>query len=133
MSKLQFQPISENAWLKRSSSDSSVTQVGFVLFFCLTPCWFFLKSLYNILFFCINCPSRIHTINVKLPNVSLYYLYYEQFSGFGFPRITRITISYYILDFVNMSRLGLLLVLHLPHRFLDLEGEFSGLLYSPWM
>uniref|UniRef100_A0A3P8UKT0 Anillin, actin binding protein 2 n=1 Tax=Cynoglossus semilaevis TaxID=244447 RepID=A0A3P8UKT0_CYNSE len=26
LSKLQFQPISENAWLKRSSSDSSVTQ-----------------------------------------------------------------------------------------------------------
>lgn len=44
-----------------------------------------------------------------------------------------LVIFYYMLDFVNMSRLGLLLVLHLPHRFLDLEGEFSGLLYSPWM
>uniref|UniRef100_A0A3P8SC19 Anillin, actin binding protein 2 n=1 Tax=Amphiprion percula TaxID=161767 RepID=A0A3P8SC19_AMPPE len=28
LSQLQFQPISENVWLKRSSSDSSLTQVG---------------------------------------------------------------------------------------------------------
>lgn len=28
LNQLQFQPISENAWLKRSSSDPSLTEVG---------------------------------------------------------------------------------------------------------
>lgn len=44
------------------------------------------------------------------------------------PYRTALTAAY-----VNISREGPLLAPHLPHGFLDLEGEIIGLLCSPGM